>query len=113
MLPHKLSNGICSLNGNVDRFALSCVMEIDDKGEVVNYNVFPSVIKSKLRMTYKKVNDILEKNIVDDSYKPFEKTLRNMKKLSDILRENKYKRGYIDFEIPEVKIIVDEKGKPI
>ena len=56
---------------------------------------------------------ILEKNIVDDSYKPFEKTLRNMKKLSDILRENKYKRGYIDFEIPEVKIIVDEKGKPI
>ena len=113
MLPHKLSNGICSLNGNVDRFAISCVMEIDDKGEVVNYNVFPSVIKSKLRMTYKKVNDILEKNIVDDSYKPFEKTLRNMKKLSDILRENKYRRGYIDFEIPEVKIIVDEKGKPI
>ena len=113
MLPHKLSNGICSLNGGVDRFAISCIMEINDKGNVVNYNVFPSVIRSKLRMTYKKVNDILDKNIVDKLYKPFEKTLRNMKKLSDILRENKRRRGYIDFEIPEVKILVDEKGKPI
>ena len=113
MLPHKLSNGICSLNGGVDRFALSCIMEINEKGDVVNYNVFPSVIKSKLRMTYKKVNDILEKNIVDELYEPFANTLRNMKKLSDILRENKKRRGYIDFEIPEVKIIVDEKGKPI
>jgi len=113
MLPHKLSNGICSLNGGVDRFAISCIMEINDKGNVVNYNVFPSVIRSKLRMTYKKVNDILDKNIVDELYKPFEKTLRNMKKLSDILRENKRRRGYIDFEIPEVKILVDEKGKPI
>ena len=113
MLPHKLSNGICSLNGGVDRFALSCIMEINEKGDVVNYNVFPSVIKSKLRMTYKKVNDILEKNIADELYEPFANTLRNMKKLSDILRENKKRRGYIDFEIPEVKIIVDEKGKPI
>ena len=113
MLPHKLSNGICSLIGGVDRFALSCIMEINEKGDVVNYNVFPSVIKSKLRMTYKKVNDILEKNIVDELYEPFANTLRNMKKLSDILRENKKRRGYIDFEIPEVKIIVDEKGKPI
>ena len=113
MLPHKLSNGICSLNGGVYRFALSCIMEINEKGDVVNYNVFPSVIKSKLRMTYKKVNDILEKNIVDELYEPFANTLRNMKKLSDILRENKKRRGYIDFEIPEVKIIVDEKGKPI
>ena len=113
MLPHKLSNGICSLNGGVDRFAISCIMEINEKGDVVNYNVFPSVIKSKLRMTYKKVNDILERNIVDEQYKPFENTLRNMKRLSDILRENKRRRGYIDFEIPEVKIIVDEKGKPI
>ena len=113
MLPHKLSNGICSLNGGVGRFAISCIMEINEKGDVVNYNVFPSVIKSKLRMTYKKVNDILEKNIVDEQYKPFENTLRNMKKLSDILRENKRRRGYIDFEIPEVKIKVDEKGKPI
>ena len=113
MLPHKLSNGICSLNGGVDRFAISCIMEINDKGNVVNYNIFPSVIRSKLRMTYKKVNDILDKNVVDELYVPFEKTLRNMKKLSDILRENKRRRGYIDFEIPEVKILVDEKGKPI
>ena len=113
MLPHKLSNGICSLNGGVDRFAISCIMEINDKGNVVNYNIFPSVIRSKLRMTYKKVNDILDKNVVDELYFPFEKTLRNMKKLSDILRENKRRRGYIDFEIPEVKILVDEKGKPI
>lgn len=75
MLPHKLSNGICSLNGGVDRFAISCIMEINDKGNVVNYNVFPSVIRSKLRMTYKKVNDILDKNIVDELYKPLKKLL--------------------------------------
>jgi len=112
MLPHKLSNGICSLNGGVDRFAVSCTMEINDKGDVVSYDIFPSVINSKLRMTYKKVNDILEKNIVDEAYKPFEQTLRKMKELSDILRENKDKRGYIDFDIPEAKILVDEKGVP-
>lgn len=113
MLPHKLSNGICSLNGGTPRFAISCQMEINPKGEVENYNIFPSVIESKLRMTYKKVNDILDKNIIDDKYAPFVNTLRNMKKLSDILRENKKRRGYIDFEIPEVKIIVDDKGKPV
>lgn len=112
MLPHKLSNGICSLNGGVDRFTISCIMEINQKGDVVKYNIFPSVIKSKLRMTYKKVNDILDKNIVDENYKPFVNTLQNMKKLSEILRENKRQRGYIDFEIPEIKILVDEKGKP-
>ena len=88
-------------------------LAIDKNGKLIDFDIFKSVIHSRIQMTYKKVNDILDKNIVDELYKPFEKTLRNMKKLSDILRENKRRRGYIDFEIPEVKILVDEKGKPI
>ena len=68
MLPHQLSNGICSLNPNVDRLAVSCVMEIDATGEVVDYEIFKSVIKSRIQMTYKKVNAILEENIVAEGY---------------------------------------------
>lgn len=113
MLPHKLSNGICSLNPDVDRLAISCVMEIDSTGEVVNYEIFESVIKSKIQMTYKKVNSILEENIVPLGYEPYEQKLRLMKKLADILRDNKTRKGYIDFELDESKIIVNEKGEVI
>ena len=113
MLPHKLSNGICSLNPNVDRLAISCVMEIDDKGNVVKYDIFESVIRSRIQMTYKKVNKILEENIVPEGYEDFKDKLLLMKELADILRKNKIKRGYIDFEIEEPKIIVDDTGKAI
>ena len=113
MLPHKLSNGICSLNPNVDRLAISCVMEIDDKGDVVKYDIFESVIRSRIQMTYKKVNKILEENIVPEGYEDFKDKLLLMKELADILRKNKIKRGYIDFEIEEPKIIVDDTGKAI
>ncbi len=113
MLPHELSNGICSLNPNVDRLAISCVMEIDDKGEVVNYDIFESVIKSRIQMTYKKVNSILEENIIPDGYEPYVDTLKEMSKLADILRENKIKKGYIDFDIDEAKIITNENGETI
>jgi ribonuclease R len=113
MLPHKLSNGICSLNPNVDRLAMSCVMEIDDKGDVVKYDIFESVIRSRIQMTYKKVNKILEENIVPEGYEDFKDKLLLMKELADILRKNKIKRGYIDFEIEEPKIIVDDTGKAI
>lgn len=113
MLPHKLSNGICSLNPNEIRLALSCVMEIDSKGNVVDYEIFESVIKSRIQMTYKKVNQILEQNIVPEGYEEYADTLRTMKELADILRANKVARGYIDFDIDEAKIIVDEDGKAI
>ena len=113
MLPHQLSNGICSLNPNVDRLAVSCVMEIDNTGEVIDYDIFESVINSKIQMTYKKVNAILEENIVSDGYEPYVESLRLMSELADILRLNKVKKGYIDFDIDEAKIITDETGEAI
>ncbi len=113
MIPHKLSNGICSLNPNVDRLAITCEMEINNKGEVVDYDIFESVISSKKQMVYDDVNSILEKNIIPTGYEDFFETLIKMKELSDILRKNKINRGYIDFEIDESKIIVNEFGEAI
>ena len=108
MLPHKLSNGICSLNEGVVRLTQSCVMKIDDTGKVVDYDIFPSYIKSRKKMTYKKVNDIIIRNIIDPEYKEFADTLIKMNNLAHILRANKVRRGYIDFDLDEAKIIVDE-----
>ena len=113
MLPHKLSNGICSLNPNVDRLAISCVMEIDETGKTVDYDIFESVIRSRKQMTYKNVNSILEKNVIPEGYEPFADTLKKMHKLAKIIRKYKIKRGYIDFDIDESKIIVNEKGEAI
>ena len=110
MFPHQLSNGICSLNPNVDRLAITYEMEIDNKGNVVNYEKFPSVIHSNIQMTYKKLNAFLENGVVSEGYEPFIETLTNMKKLSDIIRHNKVRRGCIDFDTDEAKIIVDENG---
>ena len=92
MLPHELSNGICSLNPNVDRLAISCVMEFDSTGKQLDYEIFPSVIKSRIQMTYKKVNSILEKNVVPEGYEPYAETLRQMSELATILRKAKVKR---------------------
>ncbi len=113
MLPHKLSNGICSLNEGVVRLTMSCVMEINHKGKVVNYDIFPSYIKSSKRMTYAKVNDIIVRDIVDPLYEPFVDTLKEMNELHKIIRKEKIERGYIDFEIDEAKIVQDETGKAI
>ena len=110
MLPRKLSNGICSLNPNVDRLAMSCVMEIDEKGNVVDYSIFESVIRSKKQMTYKNVNKIMEENIVPEGYEEFEEKIKDMQELAHRLRKNKIRRGYIDFEIDEPKLIVDDEG---
>lgn len=112
MLPHELSNGICSLNPNVDRLAISCVMEFDSNGKQLDYSIFPSVIKSRIQMTYKKVNSILEKNEIPEGYEPFVKSLRIMHDLAKILRKAKEARGYIDFEVDEAKILVDEDCVP-
>ena len=113
MLPHKLSNGICSLNPNEERLAISCMMEIDKKGKIISTDIRESVIKSRKQMTYKCVNSILEKDIIPEGYEEYADTLKTMKELADILRKNKESRGYIDFEIDEAKIIVDENGKAI
>ncbi len=113
MIPHKLSNGICSLNEGVIRLSMSCVMEIDHKGKVVNYDIFPSYIKSRKKMTYKKVNDIIVRGITPEGYEPFVEDLKLMNELHKILRKEKIDRGYINFEIDEPKIIQDENGKAI
>lgn len=113
MLPHKLSNGICSLNEGVIRLTMSCVMEIDHKGKVVDYDIFPSYIKSSKKMTYKKVNDILLRDIVAPDYVPFVEDLKLMNELHKILRKEKNGRGYINFDLDEAKIVQDENGKAI
>ena len=113
MLPHKLSNGICSLNENEDRFAFSCEMIIDDKGDIGHYEIFKSIIRSRKKMTYEEVNKILEENTTSEDYKPFEKTLLLMNELSKILRKKMIRRGYIEFESTEAKIKVDENCHPI
>ena len=112
MLPHELSNGICSLNPNVDRLAVSCVMEFDAAGKQLDYEIFPSVIRSRIQMTYKKVNSILEKNEVPEGYEEYVDSLKMMAELADILRKAKVKRGYIDFGVDEAKILVDENCVP-
>ena len=113
MIPHELSNGICSLNPNVERLAISCVMKINVDGKVVDYDIFPSVIKSRKQMTYKNVNKLFLDGIVADGYEEYKNELLQMQELAEILRKRKVREGYIEFNIPEVKIIQDEKGKCI
>ena len=113
MLPHELSNGICSLNPGVERLAISCVMNIDSNGNVTSYDIFESVIKSRKQMTYKCVNKILEENITPEGYEEYKESLLLMQELAHILRKRKIKMGYIEFDIPEAKIIQDETGKCI
>mgnify|MGYP001295856449 CR=1 FL=1 len=113
MLPHKLSNGICSLNPGVERLAVSCVMEIDNKGNVARHDIFESVIKSRIQMTYKKVNKWLDDGVIEEGYAPFTNDLSMMKELADIIRQRRERNGAIDFDTDEAKIIADENGKPI
>lgn len=113
MLPHQLSNGICSLNEGVLRLTMSCVMKINKKGKVIDYDIFESYIKSSKKMNYDAVNDILMRDIVQEDYKPYESILREMNELAHILRKEKESRGYIDFNLDEPEIIQDENGKAI
>ena len=112
MFPHQISNGICSLNPNVDRLTISCIMEIDPKGKLVKYDIFPSVIKSRIQMTYNKVNEILEKNQTPEGYEEYRDTLLLMNELAHIIRDERNSRGAIDFDTDEAKILVDEEGNP-
>ncbi len=113
MLPHQLSNGICSLNPDVVRLTISCVMEIDQKGNTLSSDIFESYIKSRKQMTYKNVNKILEENIIPEGYEEFVSDLNLMKELASIIRKTKVEKGYIDFDVDEPKVITDENGKAI
>ena len=113
MIPHKLSNGICSLNPNVDRLTMSCDIEITQSGKIVSYDVYEAVINSKMRMTYNNANLYLEKNLIANGYEKFTYELDLMKKLSTILRKKRDDRGQLNFDVKEVKIVVDEECKPI
>ena len=115
MLPKKLSNGICSLNPKVDRLTLSCIMEVNRQGKVVNHTIAQSVIKTNERMTYTDVTKILRDNDVEliERYKDLVDDFKVMEELCKILRKKRLDRGTIDFDFEECKIILDEKGKPI
>ncbi|WP_042353956.1 ribonuclease R [Bacillus rubiinfantis] len=114
MIPHRLSNGICSLNPRVDRLVLSCEMEIDAEGHVVSHEIFQSVIKTTERMTYHDVNRILVDKDEETRarYELLVPMFELMEELAAILREKRMKRGAIDFDFKESKVLVDENGKP-
>lgn len=115
MLPHTLSNGMCSLNQGEDRLALSCLMDIDEKGNVVGHQIAETVIRVNQRMTYTSVNQIITHQDKDEieKYEALVPMFLNMKKLADILREKRRQRGSINFDFPESKLVLDDKGKPI
>ncbi|MBG9770276.1 ribonuclease R [Bacillus vallismortis] len=112
MIPHRLSNGICSLNPKVDRLTLSCEMTINSQGQVTEHEIFQSVIKTTERMTYSDVNQIL----VDDDeelkqkYEPLVPMFKDMERLAQILRDKRMNRGAVDFDFKEAKVLVDEEG---
>ncbi|MGG3799122.1 ribonuclease R [Metabacillus fastidiosus] len=114
MIPHRLSNGICSLNPKVDRFALSCEMEVNEEGTVVKHEIFESVIKTTERMTYSDVNKILADKDEDirAKYESLVPMFELMGELADVLRTKRMNRGAIDFDFKEAKVLVDDEGKP-
>ncbi len=115
MLPQKLSNGICSLNQGVDRLAFSVMMEIDKSGQVKSHDIFESIININQRMTYTDVYKILEEEDAElsERYKEYVSDFKLMRELAGILKDKRIRRGSIDFDFPETKVILDEKGKPI
>ena len=115
MLPHKLSNGICSLNAGVNRLALSCLMKISRKGEVIDYKIAETVIKVDRKMSYTAVKKILEDNDEETiaEYEELVPMFQQMEELAGILRAKRKKRGSIDFDFPETKIILDREGHPV
>lgn len=114
MLPPKLSNGICSLNPHVDRLTLSCVMDIDMKGNVIAHRITPGVICTAERMTYTNVSAILDGDAaLKKRYQPIVRDLRTMAALAKLLKSKRMKAGSIDFDFPEAKITLDDQGRPV
>ena len=115
MLPRRLSNGICSLNEGQDRLALSCIMTIDQKGKVLDHVIAETVIRVDRRMTYTSVKKILEEQDAEESarYEELVPMFQRMQELAGLLRARRRARGSIDFDFPETKVILDEKGEPV
>lgn len=115
MLPHKLSNGICSLNAGEDRLALSCIMTIDEKGKVIDHQIAETVIRVNRRMSYTSVKKILEDKDEAErkEYEEQVPMLEQMQDLAALLRKKRMSRGSIDFDFPETKIILDKQGHPL
>ncbi|SDI43899.1 ribonuclease R [Natribacillus halophilus] len=114
MIPHRLSNGICSLNPQVDRLTLSCEMEISPEGDVVDHDIFDSVIRTSARMTYTEVKEILADHNEEtrEKYRTLVPLFEDMEALAAILREKRFARGAIDFDFTEAKVVMDEEGHP-
>ena len=112
MLPHALSNGICSLNEGVDRLALSCLMTIDLRGEITDYEICESVIRVTKRMSYTVVKELLEGTREAGEYRQLVPMFEQMEKLAALLRKKRKARGSIDFDFPECKIYLDREGRP-
>ena len=115
MLPHALSNGICSLNAGENRLALSCIMTINPKGKVIDHKIVESVVKIDRRMTYTAVKEILEDHNEETiaAYRDLVPMFEKMGELAALLRGNRMKRGSIDFDFPETKILLDKNGRPL
>lgn len=114
MLPERLSNGICSLNPNVDRLTQSAIMEIDSNGRVLNHQICQSVIKTTYRMTYSAVNDMIAGNQESlETYAAIAESVEHMVKLHKILEKMRVKRGALNFDTSEARIIVNDKGMPV
>ena len=115
MLPHVLSNGMCSLNAGEDRLALSCIMTVDSKGNVVDHQIAETVVNVDERMSYTSVKKILEEHDEEECrrYQTLIPMFELMKELSEILRNRRHKRGAIDFDFPESKMVLDEDGTPL
>lgn len=115
MLPHRLSNGICSLNAGVDRLAMSCIMTVDAKGDVIDHEICESVIRVNERMSYTSVKKILEDHDEEETTRYLELVpmFEEMEQLAGILRNRRHQRGSIDFDFPESKIMLDEEGHPM
>lgn len=115
MLPHKLSNGICSLNAGMDRLALSCMMELDEQGTVVSHEIAKTVIHVDRRMSYTAVKQILEDRNpeVMEEYKELVPMFERMAEAAELLRQKRRSRGGIDFDFPESKIILDKRGRAV
>ena len=114
MIPHKLSNGICSLNQGEDRLALSCLMDIDEKGNIVGHRICETVINVDRRMSYTSVKKILVDNDANEiiKYKELVPMFHMMEEAAELLRKKRFARGSVDFDFPESKIILDENGHP-
>lgn len=115
MLPHKLSNGICSLNAGEDRLALSCIMTINPKGKVIDHQIAETVVRIDRRMTYTAVKEILEgeDEALCQEYASLVPMLKQMGELAALLRRKRMARGSIDFDFPETKIVLDQEGNPV